>query len=156
MFVSLLFLFIGLIIIATSPLAQNETYTIGAVILGLVMIVPSIWLAILYAQNKTVISKKNITSYRGKKPTKNIDVDKLKRVVVYKVEALYAPINKIVLDDGTFKESVYPSELFFINSVKTNSWISIDYTHQKLKLIKKTLPNKPFVEIKTSYNQFQK
>lgn len=42
-----------------------------------------------------------------------------------------------------------------MDSLKSNSCIAIDYSHAKLKTLKKALPDIPFDEFKTDYSQWQ-
>ncbi len=151
-------LFAGILIAVTSTFAQNKEYTIAAIIIGIIISIISILIIVFHLKRQTIISTKEITSSVDKQTTKSLEITKLKRILVYKIERGGGYVGRIVFDDGTFNEYdyTYPTVLFSTDSRRSNSWISVDYSLAKLKTLKRTLSNVPFVEFRTDYSPWKK
>lgn len=134
--------------IATAPLAQNDSYTAFIIPTCLLCIIPIVYIIVIHFKRKTTISESEITSTQPRGIKKTIPLDKLQRVVHYKV-AHHG--NSLIFDDGTFDEFANPQELFSGKSFASANWILIAYSKSREKKLREVLPNCKFDLITENY-----
>ena len=139
----LLLLAITFIIIAFSQ--QVDTLVVGCILLSLTVV---LWIIELVIYLKTIITvdSQKCCDIRYGKTIKTLENSKIQKITVLHFPKGNHPIS-IILDDGTF-DCLHPSnKIIFQNSPKEVSWISLDYTKHRLKLLKTTFEKCPIVYI---------
>lgn len=126
------------------PLIKNGSF-LPAIPFGAALTVGSVAFIVLHMQRKIVITESYVVLLEHGRIVKAFKRDFLERIIVYKTLS-GSSVSMIVFDDGAFDGYVPSKRLFSHKSIRSASWICVEYSRSRLRAISEALPEVETIE----------
>lgn len=138
--------------IACADLPKELELLLLCVIVGAIGVIVSLVNIRLILKRIIVIDDECISSLDMCVLSKSIKLENLQRIVVYRVARWGGKIARIIFDDGSFCEYDDPQLIISGKLPRVTSFISIEYSKRKLKLLQKRFVNAKFEIIDRTFS----